>query len=191
MMKKLFNLESSYGEVKMQDGKIVISYLWLVLDAKPAEIIPPALTIICMKEFNQKHQLNLGWWVYRGMPIMNATLPQIRAKLALVGRLESFSAKEFFSMTESQWKKLTVQQRHAFDAQAALMCLFLRKEYGQAKFQTFLKYDNFENNILKILGFIDLNKFEETFKRYAANLSADILENKVPDAYLQIEAVEN
>lgn len=190
MMKKLFNLDSSYGEVKTQDGRIVISYLWLVLDGKPAEIIPPALTIICLKELNQKYQLNMNWWVYRGMPIINASLPQIRANLVFVGSLQNFSAKTFFTMTEEQWRKLPIEQRRQFDAEAALMCLFLRKEYGQGKFQSFLRYDNFEDNVRKYLGFNDMSQFEATFVRYAVNLANDIRQNRAPDAYLQVEAVK-
>ncbi|RDJ35234.1 MAG: hypothetical protein DWQ19_10495 [Crenarchaeota archaeon] len=189
LMKKLFNLDNSYGEVKIQDGKIVISYLWLVLDSKPAEVIPPALTVICLKEFNQQYRLNIGWWTYRGVPILNETLPQIRNNLVRVNT-ENFSASSFFSMTESKFRTLNAEQRRGFDAEAAMMCLFIRKEFGQTKFQYFLKYDNFEDNVKKHLGFQNIAEFEKTFARYAANLSRDIKENKCPDAYLQIEAIK-
>lgn len=191
-MKKLFNLERSVGEVRIdKDGKLVISYLWLVLDGRPTEVIPPALTMVCLKEFNNQRYLNLGWWIYRGMSVLNESTNQIKINVMLAGRTKSpFNIKTLFSTTEVEWKKFSQADKQLFDAKAAMMCLMIRKEYGQKHFLYFLKFDNYEKDIKDYMGFDGFEKLNETFSRFVFNLANDVERNTTPDSYLHIEAIK-
>jgi hypothetical protein len=188
MMKKLFNLDRTCGGVKQVDGKLVISYLWVVIDGKPTEVIPSPLTIICLKEFNYQNRLNIGWWLYKGMSVLNSSIPQIKNNVVLASQNKTpFSSKSFFSATEDDMRKATLEQKQLFDAQAATMCLLIRKEYGQKKFLLFLRNSNSEHVVKEYLGFTNLETFDITFHRFKDNLANDISQNRTPDSYLQIE----
>lgn len=188
MMKKLFNIESSFGEARVDsDGKLIISYLWLVLDGRPSETIPPALTVVSLKEFNFKYRLNMGWWIYRGIATLNATIPQIKNYIAQGAKIDNMTASKIMVTTEADWKKLSVDQKRIFDAKAALLCLLIRKEHGQRKLLLFLKNSNYNDDVKQYLGFTDLAAFDGAYNRFIANLFNDIRQNKTPDEYLLIE----
>lgn len=195
LMKKLFRLEASHGEVRREGGKIKMSVLWLVLDQKPSEVIPPSLTVISMAELEQTQQYKVGYWAQRGMSLLNGTLPQIRGNLgALAGPMSRddkvyFSAK-LFSMTEEEWTKETPDRRQLFDQEAAALCLLLRQEFGQKNLHRFLATSQSEQDFVTTYGFNGYTEFDATLKRYMQNLSTDIAQNRTPDKYLQISPPE-
>lgn len=189
-MKKMFNFEDSRGEVIEENGKIKVSNLWIVLDMKPAETIPAALTVVALKEYENKHKVKFGWWVHRGLPVLNMTLAQIKNKLATLEKpLQNdsgmFFSKSLFSTKPQDLNNQTSEIRNLFDAQAAMMCLLVRKEFGQNNFLIFIQDSN-----LQKLGFRDNGEIDSVFKRYMFYLIQDIKQNKTPDSYLQIIKVE-
>ena len=186
IMKKLFNIESSFAEVKNN-----INYLWLILDGKPAEIVPSGLSIISLSEYEKVTNKNFGWWLHRGIPNINLTLSQIRNNMISIERViqnnqEMFFSKSIFTLTESDWKKLSENQKRLFDLESAAMCLLIRKEFGQNLFLEFMNSRYSERELNSILGFSGYAQFDITFKRYLVNLTADIRSNKTPDHYLQV-----
>lgn len=186
IMKKLFNIESSFAEVKNN-----VSYLWLILDGKPSEIVPSGLSIITLSEYERSIGKNFGWWLHRGIPNINLTLSQIRNNMISIERLiqndqEIFFSKSIFELTEIDWIKLSENQRRLFDLEAAAMCLLIRKEFGQSLFLEFSNSKYSEVELNNFLGFSGYAKFDITFKRYLINLTEDIRLNKTPDHYLQI-----
>lgn len=189
-MKKLFNMESSFGETRVENGKIKISHLWLVLDVKPSEVIPASLTVIALKEYEQQTNKKFGWWVHRGMPVLNMTLPQIRGNIVTIeGALGKdsgmFFSKALLEMTEENWKSQSPELKRLFDSQAATMCLLVRKEFGQDNFHAMM---NQQASFQTVLGFRDNAELDATFKRYMVYLTQDIRQNKTPNDYLQIQA---
>jgi len=192
LMEKICGLKGSFGEVRKDDsGKITESLLWVVLDVKPAESIPPALTLICLKEFEQQANVKFGFWAHRGMAQMNATGPQIRERLASLNPYLSKDQKIYFSnylltITEKEWATQSDEHRHLFDAEALALCLLLRKEYGQKNFVEFLKSDERESDVQSIFGYQNFNEFDATFKRYMFDLSKDVIDHRTPNSYLQI-----
>jgi hypothetical protein len=188
-MKKLFNMTGSFGEARVTNGKLV-TLLWITLDAKPTESIPPALSVVCLKELDA--QRRLGYWVQRGIPVLNMTLPQIRRYLGDMAPMLQQDAKIYFSqglfqMTEEEWKKLPVENKKLFDTQAAMMCLLVRKELGQKAFHAALAAGP---QAYSALGYRDFAHLDSAYKRYVFYLVGDIVQNKTPDHYLQIEAVK-
>jgi hypothetical protein len=192
LLKKLFRLDNSQGEVRRnQDGTLNMTVLWLVLDTKPAEVIPPALTQVCLSEFEQSQRLKFPLWTYRGMSILNGTLPQIRADFgSLGGRIDTdqrmFFGNKLFMLTEDEWRKSDVETKKLYDQQAGAMCLLLRKEFGQKNFHSFMSLQGSEQDLAKVYGFRGYSEFDSTYKRFMKNLSADVTSGRTPDAYLQI-----
>ena len=191
LMKKLFRLERSHGEVRRdKSGKITMSVLWLVLDQKPAEVIPPSLTLVCLAEL-ENQGVKVGYWATRGMSVLNGSLPQVRSQLAalnanMASDQKVYFSQKLFSMTEEEWKKETPEKRLLFDREAAALCLLLRKEYGQANLHKFMQSGGGEQNFNQIYGFRGYQEFDATLRRYMTNLSNDVSQNRTPDSYLQI-----
>lgn len=195
LMKKLFNLEESYGEVvKSKDGEIEKRVLWLVLDGTPAETIPPALTMICLDQLEVDHNYDFGFWAVRGMSVLNSTLPKIKSSLNLANKeLEdgSFVVEKIFSITKEDYKKMSLDQRKIFDGVSATICLLLRKEFGQKNLLDFFRNPSTEQNFKMVYGFQNFNHFTDTFKRYSKNLTSDISDNVTPNSYLQIMPIKH
>lgn len=195
LMKKLFRLDRSHGEVRRDEsGKIVMSVLWLVLDGKPAEVIPSALTMVAVSEL-ENYGAKMGYWAIRGMSILNGTLPQIRQELAALNATvrsdqKMFFSDKLFSMTEQEWRDESLENRQLFDREAAALCLLLRKEFGQHNLHNFLKSGGGEQNFVQVYGFRGYQEFDATLRRYMAMLSQDVMQNRTPDDYLQIFAAE-
>lgn len=191
LMKKLFRLDQSHGEVRRnKDGKIELSVLWLVLDKKPAEVIPPSLTLVCLAELESRN-LKMDYWTVRGMSLLNGTLPQIRSELAPLSGVIAADNKIFFSQklfatTEEDWKKLSVEQRRLFDQESAALCLLLRKEFGQDNLLKFISTGGGEQNFASVYGFQSFQVFDSTLKSYMTNLAQDVAQNRTPNSYLQI-----
>jgi len=182
-MKKLFNLSGSYGEIR--NGQAL---LWLVLDAKPTESVPPALSVLLLKQME-----GVGFWAQRGIPILNMTLPQIRRYIVELSPNLQQDSPIYFSqallqMTETEYKKLPPEKQKLFDSEAAMFCLFVRKEFGQKNFQSMLGAGS--QGVTNVLGFRDFAHLDSAFKRYLFYIVKDVRENKTPDHYLQIEQVK-
>ena len=188
-LKKFFNTDRSKSERRTNKDGTKVSYLWLILDDKPAAIIPPSLTLICLKEFEINKNVKFPWWAYRGMPIVNNTIPNIKKNVMYVephlDDSKKFLTKSIMNMTEAEWLKLTPEMRQLFDSECAVFCLLIRKEYGQKKFHDALTSSPVEL-ARDVLGFKSYGGFDETFNRYMGNLITDIKENRTPPSYLQV-----
>ena len=187
LMKKLFNLEQSHYEVRRnKEGKVEQLILWIVLDGTPAETVPMALTAIASAD------LGIPFWAQRGMSVLNGTIPQIRTGLgSLNGPLNTnqtmFWSKAIFTMTEEGYKKESQEKRDLFDQESAALCLMIRKEFGQTNFVRVVKSTGGETALKDVLGFDSYSQMDATYTRYMGHLASDIVQNKTPNSYLQIE----
>jgi hypothetical protein len=191
LMQKLFRIDRSYAEIRRDgSGKIQLSCLWLVLDGVPAEVIPSALTMICLAEYEQTTGVKFGFWAHRGISLLNGNLPRIRSNLAAINRPIQENVRLHFStafqVTEDQYKSKPQADQVLFDEESAMLCLFLRKEFGQNNFNWFLSTQEKEKDLTQVFGFRNFDEFDATFKRYMFHLSSDVKEGKTPDAYLSI-----
>lgn len=195
-MKTLFNLEGSFGEGRYKDGKLEGCYLWLVLEGNPTQIIPAALTGVVLKQLEAKENIKVNWAFERGMAVLNLSLPQIKANInELQPHIKSdanvVTAEGLLKLSEEDWKKLSVEQKTLFDRQSVVLCLLIRKQFGQRIFQKSMATVFSDPNALKsTLGFDDFGKLNSTYALYMMYLAGDIAANKTPDNYLQITKVE-
>lgn len=194
LMKKLFNLTESKYEVRRKDGRVEASAMWLILDDKPAMTIPVPLSHICFAEFQARHQVKMGCFAHHGMSLLNGTIPEIRARIGtLATRMDSTSAEKMLSITEEDYVALTPAARGFFDSQAMVLCLLLRKEFGEAKMQGFLRMSsrNSPQAVLqKVYRFRDFRQFDESYSRYTGDLTREVLASRTPDSYLNIRPVK-
>lgn len=198
LMKKLFNLTESRYEVRRnKDGGVDMTILWLILDDKPAKTVPAQLSQVCFAEFETVHNVKLGWYAHRGMSLLNATPMEIRQQLAALGNSVNrdspvFVSQKMFTMTEDEYYKAKQEDQLVFDSQAVALCLMLRKEFGEAKMQGFMRLssrNNPEAVLLSIYGFRGFQHFDGSYARYMRDLTNDIARGKTPDSYLEIRPV--
>lgn len=198
LMKKLFNLTESRCEVRRnKDGGVDMTVMWLILDDKPAKTVPIQLSQVAFAEFENTHNVKFGWYARRGMSILNGTPQDIRQHLAVLGNTVNrdspvFVSEKMFTMTEEDYAKAKQEDQMVFDSQAVALCLMLRKEFGEAKMQGFMRLSSRNNpqSVLQaIYGFRSYQHFDASYARYMRDLTNDIARGKTPDLYLEIRPV--
>ena len=200
LYEKFFRIKESKVAIRRKtDSKnIELSVVFLLLNKSPSQTIPAPITEVCISEFEQKNKLVFGWWAHRGISLLNENIPGIREKLKklhtdLSQDKPMYFTKNLLNLSESQWRKLSKEDRDFFDRNAMTFCLFLRKEFGQYKFLWFLKDSSLNNDpelaIKKHYGFFSYDHIDASFKRYMSDLTGDIKNSKTPDSYLQIKPV--
>lgn len=193
IMKKLFGVETSRAEVRKKDGVFEMTAMWLVLEGQPGHTVPAFLTEICLAEFEHNHNVKFGMWFKRGASQLSSTFSEIRSQISRLPSSSSiFSTEKMFTMTEEDYNKETPENRSAFDRQAAALCLLLRKEFGEAKLQGFLRLSvgrSPQDALRHIYGFSGYEHFDRSYARFMRDLNRDVLGGKTPDAYLEIKPV--
>jgi hypothetical protein len=188
LFKKLFNLDKTKVEIRRDsNGRITETVVFLLIDGPPSLTVPVPLTEVCLSEFAQKFNCEFKPWSMSGMAHINGTIEQIKNKLEYSGKI--LEAKNLIELNQQDYSKLPEAEKEAFDSTAVFFCLFLRKEFGQDKFLTFLQKNSqgeSEDAVKKVLNFNDYNHLNDAFTRYVKDLGAQIKSNKVPDFYLQI-----
>lgn len=190
-MVKLFNLDYCAWEVLKDKNENKINYLWIILDGDPAEILPAGVTSIALKEIEVQYDLKFNWWVYRAIPALNNTLPQIKQKLISIDpflKKDSaiFYSKSILETTEERWNKFSKEHKDLFDQEAMYFCLLARKEFGESIFHKTL-YNASDKVAVNILGFSDFSDLDKRFYSYIIFLNEDIRNNKTPDSYLKVK----
>lgn len=195
LFEKMFSIDRSKVEIRRDtNGKIQQSVIFVLTNDVPSRTIPIPLTEVCLAEFAQRYNVQLGLWAYRGMAVLNGDLEQIRENLLYLlpmieGNSPIYFSEGLFKMTAEQYKTLSEDKRKLYDACSTMLCLMIRKEFGQDKFHWFLKKSsevNAEAAVVEVLEFNDCADFDRTFKRYIVDLMRDLRQGKTPDQYLQI-----
>ena len=172
LLKKIFRLDDSKVEIRRdQQGNVQLCVIWFCLENK--EIPLDHLTTICLAQFEEKYD-KLPYFCKKGMPLLSKDVQDIKQKLISQDKLK-FSLKDFFNVKEDKSKS------EAYKIQSALLCLLLRKEFGQDNFVNFL-----HSKSLSSFGFEDDIEFEKIVNKYYENIYNDLKENKVPNDYLEI-----
>jgi hypothetical protein len=198
LMKKLFNIETSMIEPRYKDGRLQMTVLWLVLDDKPRNTVPQYVSEASFYQFETAHNTKLGLFACRGMALLNSPLATVRSQLGLLDGYLKNDSKMFFSkslmtMTRDTYKKEKAENKKLYDMEAMALCLMLRKEFGEAKMQGFLRIsarNGLEAAMKQIYGFNDHEHFDRSFRRFMKDVSSDILRSRTPDGYLDIKPVQ-
>lgn len=190
-----FGIEDSKVEViRDSDGGIKNIEVFLLLNDSPAADIPIPLTEAVLAEFETLHNTKFSWWAYRGMGLLNGTIPQIKKNLIDLGKkltpdAKIYLSKSLLTMTKEDWEGQNPDNRELFDQESACLCLLLRKEFGQLRMMHFLNESQKdpEKALKKIYEFKNYDQFNASFYRYMAQLAKDIDSGKTPNDYLNVK----
>lgn len=185
------SLEGSKVEIRREDGKIKVIEAFLLLDDLPSRVLPTPITEICTALFAEKYNVEFGLWAYRGMILLNGSETQIRGVIRqLIPKMDGqkiFLSKTLLTMDKEGYDKLTADEKKLFDAESVVLCLLLRKEFGQTRLLHFLKESDPEKGIREIYGFRSCDHFDASFYRYMKDLTKDVETGKTPSHYLLIQ----
>lgn len=193
MLQDLLGLTEARTEViKDEYEKIKSSAIWTVVDEDSLNnsFFVNISNVVLSEYDNLNEKTSIPFWGIKGMSILTSNKSFIRRKI-------SFSSDEINSIdsiiknTESDYYNLNFEERMKFDANCASLVLLLRKEYGYNKMFDFLNANNIsDKSIREILRFESKQDFTSVLKKYIKFLNIDILENKTPDSYLEVELVK-
>ena len=186
-MQKLFGISDS--QVEEREDVLV---LWLVLNDKPQKVIPKYLTQLVFLEFQKQYKTKLGYWFVVGSSSLNTTANDVKQTLLNMSFDELFSIKQIFNTTNEEFNNLDESKKTIYRKQCMYLCLLLRKEFGEAKFQGFLRYcvlNDPETSLKAIYGYKNYDEFQTKYLQYVKDLNLDLMKNKTPDSYLEIQNV--
>jgi hypothetical protein len=192
LLKKLFNLSASKSQLRKD-----INVLWVVLDDKPEKNIYPQLVSVAISEYETAQKTTIPYWFKRGACFLSMSVSEVRQSLKdfnEIAKKEQFthSADQIFTSTEEEYNKQNSDNKKIYDQQAACLCLMLRKEFGEAKLQGFLRLQskNKPEIVLGLVyGFKSFSDFDKKYIEYMKDLCDDISDNKTPDFYFEIVPV--
>lgn len=164
-----------------KNGFISEMVIWLNLEGNRWNVgdVPRALTEICLQQSETKTG-KLGFWAHRGMTVLNGDFKSIRSHIGMLNQAfvqdtPIYWSKEILLMDEA--KLANNSAKSWYDAEAAVFCLMLYKEFGPIKFKQFLveSQKDPEAAIKSVYGFSSLDAFDSSFKHYVFNLSSDVV----------------
>jgi len=187
LLNKLFGLNDSRVEVRKKDGELEMSVIWVAIEDSPAVSLSPLLTRASFLEF-ENQEFSLPWWFVRSAEIINSPIPDIRSFLSDVD-LEGIDLEKTISTDYDAYQVMTKEAKKTYDQECLILCLLLRKEFGEIKLHALLKLleRNSPESVLKIVyGYSSLKEFDSKYKLYAKDLSTEMKSKKVPDSYLNM-----
>jgi hypothetical protein len=161
MLKRLFGLSEPRCEVRRSDSGVEAA-IWIDVGRK--DLLP---SLIAESELLSG---DCAAFAVRGVPLLESSASTVRERL-----LASIDAPLAPAVGKSDEVDAKV-----VEANAALLCLLVRKEFGGVAFG---RASSSESPWVA-LGFSSEGEFASTFARYRANLSADLKSGRTPDGYL-------
>jgi len=184
------SLSGSKVEVRREDGKAKVIEAFLLLDDNPSTSLPAPMTEICISLFEERHNVRFGVWAHQAMILLNGSESQIRAGLKeLSSSSIALSSETLLTTSREDYKKFNPEKKALFDNESMVLCLLLRKEFGQARLLHFLKENDSKKGLKDIYGFTGYEQFDSSFRRYMKDLVRDAGEGKTPAHYLLIQKV--
>jgi hypothetical protein len=190
--KKLFEKDRPIVKVEREpDGNTKSLTIWCWVEARwYTSTLPALMTEVCIAEFEQQHKVKLPYWAARGMVCLNRSIPEIRADVGSLSHiyaqnLPCFWTDDILTMTPEKLAKYQPQNQQWFDRECQAFCLYLIKTHGRKKFLDFLDASmKNPQTAPPTVGFATYADADKAFNRYMYNLSADIVGNRTPNAYL-------
>lgn len=183
MLKRFFGVDSPRAETRRDSsGKISTSAIWL--DFKRIQELPSLVMFICASDGSFGGN---KFYVQRGMSLLSLPSERLKSELAQSGKLDF---AEVSSCNSDKWFSMPSQDRSSFDRKSALVCLMLRKEFGEERFLKFLLGEQNQDSVQSVYGFRDAAEFNGTLNRYSENLSKDIGEGITPDSYVTVKGAK-
>ena len=172
LLKRIFKLENPRCEVKKDDkGQIESCSLWFSLEDISKDMATDELMTVCMDQVETQYNKKFPLFCKRGMSFLSKNLDQIKNDM-LRDPIKEISVKEILNAKD---------YNNEFDTRSAVLCLLLRKEFGQNNYVNYMLTKD-----LKFFSLQENEKFDEIVNRYYRNFIEDLKNNQVPDHYLKI-----
>jgi hypothetical protein len=194
LFEKMFRIDETRVEIRKNSDESTQAIIWCLIDGSPIDV--PVSVAVSKAHFASQKDYGC-FWASKGMSLLAQSLPDIKAGAKRVNGFIAedkpmYFGKSIFNINRSQYKKLSVEHKQLFDDETVLLCLMLRKEFGQVKFLSFIEEagrGDVEKSLKEVFGFNDFSDFDVSFKTYMKDVSRDVLDDKTPDSYLGIKAV--
>jgi len=190
------SLEKSKVEVRRsEDGKIKSIEAFVLLNDLPSRVLPEPVTEICLNLYEEKYNVKFGLWAHKGITLLNGSEKQIRKVLQdlnpyLENKEEVFQATTLVETSKASYDQLSDKDKKLFDNECMVLCLFLRKEFGQDRMHLFLKAKDKKEAINTIYYYKSLKQFDDNFYIYMKDLTKDSIDGLTPSEYLLIRKAE-
>ena len=183
VLNKLFHIDRSFAEDRDNGGVAWVCYT----EIEHTRVLSVLLTEIFLKEFETQHKMKIAYWAKRGIAVLNGNPKQIKKFLQpMYQHISSdrgmFFTESLFGLEKDTVMRSTPENISLFDKEAALLCLLLRKEFGNVRFLSMVG----GSGLKKSTGYNSYSEFDSAFKRYVFYATEDIVRNKMPDFYLNI-----
>lgn len=183
MLKRFFGIDSPRAETRSDiSGKVSTSAIWI--DFKSSQELPSLVAFVCASDGSFGDN---KLYVQRGISLLSLPSEKVKSELAQAGVVD-FS--EISSLSSENWFALPFQERASFDRKSAMVCLMLRKEFGEERFLKFLLGPQDQESIQNVYGFKDASEFNRTLNRYSENISKDIGKGTTPDSYVTVKGAK-
>lgn len=184
-LRKAFRITQPYAE-----STGTFAACWVVTDQTMMHSLPIFLTEIGLSAYESQHQVRIGYWARRGMSILSGNSAHVKTLLAPIAPHIAANRRIFFSEPLFTLKKESVvrsseENMTLFDREAAILCLMLRREFGQRRFLILL-VDSSPNSLYAATGYRGYSQFDSAFKRYLFYSARDMASNNMPDSYFNI-----
>jgi hypothetical protein len=171
LLLKLFKIDKIRHEVrKNEEGKILLNVIWL--SSEDLDNIAYNLSHICFSELEQNKNKQLPPHIKVGMCFLNKKIDSIKSEI------ENLKDKIDYQNIIKQKEADVINH----EKECGVLCLLLRKEFGQYNFLNYIS----DNNLSKNFGTDDPKILHEILNKYLSNLLKDLQENKVPNDYLDV-----
>lgn len=190
LLKTLFGINESRIEIRED-----LTVMWLVLNDTPKISVYPYVEIATLSEYANAGNIYFKFWFKRACFLLNKPKQDSKSLIKdfntiLVKNDNIFTIESILNFTESDYNKQTPINKKIFDQQVVILCLMLRKEFGEIKFKSFLKFDNKGDGAIRVVyKYKSYLHFEEQYIKYSRDLTKDVLNNRMPDFYLEIENI--
>lgn len=114
-------------------------------------------------------------YVQRGVGTLSRSAAQS------ISSVSSASFEDLFLKNRVEFAKMKDEEKASFDSRSAVVCLFLRKEFGKRA----LERAAAGARPNEACGFEDNSSFFSTLNRYFTNLKSDLRSGRTPDHYLK------
>lgn len=181
LLLKLFNIKSPQSEVRYDiNGGVAVCAIWI--DFNRIHMLPILFSEVFLSDGLSVNDYSLV--VNKGIRSLEQDLESIKSNITT---LENFDLDLLFNVDKEKWQSLDLSEKEKFNKQSCVTCLFLRREFGERLFCSFLSKSQNAQSLLETYGFENKEQFAQIIKKYAENLAQDIKQNKTPSKYLKIE----
>jgi len=179
LLKRIFRLDDSKFEVRKSENGDISCVIWFSLEEKNNDFPIFELMQVCSTQLEAELNDSVPLFCKRGMGLLSENFESIRTRL-LENNLDKISFNDISSKKEQDLKNQ--KEMNDFDVSSAVVCLLLRKEYGQDNFLNYLHTKNIGE-----FGINNIEKLNEIINRYYGHLMEDLKNNKTPKDYLQVK----